>query len=175
MKGLIAATTIVKVNTLIFDVWYYHLLRIIPEAIATVALGTALIKEQYNLKQISLTGLIIGIINFTLQRSPIKYGVHIPLGIIVFMLTLSLVLKINVLKSAIAALLSFMVLVLIEWFTLVVQTRLLGFSEEQILSGTDLSKILFSLPPLIIVIVLAFVMQIRLHFCSRRAKNNKIV
>lgn len=78
-------------------------------------------------------------------------------------------------RYTIAALLSFMVLVLIEWFTLVVQTRLLGFSEEQILSGTDLSKILFSLPPLIIVIVLAFVMQIRLHFCSRRAKNNKIV
>ncbi|HPU00354.1 MAG: hypothetical protein GX890_02725 [Firmicutes bacterium] len=147
---------------MIFDNWYYHLLRIIPEAIATVALGTALIKEKYSLKQISIAGFIVGIINFILQRSPIKYGVHIPLGIIVFVLTLSLVLKLSVLKSAIAALLSFMILVLAEWITLLVQTRLLGFSEEQILGGTDLSKIVFSLPPIVIVLVLALIMQLRL-------------
>jgi len=67
-----------------------------------------------------------------------------------------------VLKSAIAALLSFMILVLAEWITLLVQTRLLGFSEEQILGGTDLSKIVFSLPPIVIVLVLALIMQLRL-------------
>lgn len=80
----------VKVNTLLIQNWHYQLLGTIPEAIATVALGTALVKEKYTWKQITLAGLIIGVISFFLQQTPIKYGVHIPLGIIVFILTLNL-------------------------------------------------------------------------------------
>ena len=34
--------------------WLYQLLGTIPEAIAMVALGTALIKQKYNWKQIPL-------------------------------------------------------------------------------------------------------------------------
>lgn len=143
--------------------WYYQLLGIIPESIAMVALGTALIKQKYNWKQITFAGLIIGAIGFLLQQTPIKYGVHIPLGIITFILVLNLVLKLNILKSATASLLSFIMVILAEMITVLVQTRLLKYSEEQLLNAADLSRFLFSLPPLLIIIGLAIIMQIRLH------------
>lgn len=84
---------------MLIENWFYQLFGTIIESIAMVALGTALIKQKYNWKQISLAGLIIGLIGFLLQRMPIKYGVHIPLGMITFMLILNIVLKLNILKS----------------------------------------------------------------------------
>lgn len=143
--------------------WHYQLVGTLPEAVAMVALGTALIKEKYSWKQISLAGLVIGLIGFLLQQVPIKYGVHIPLGIITYFLTLNLVLKLNILKSATASLLSFMMVILAETITVLVQTKVLRYSEEQLLGATDLSKFLFSLPPLLIIVALAIVLQIRLH------------
>ncbi|MGI6708153.1 MAG: hypothetical protein ACOX33_03380 [Dethiobacteria bacterium] len=156
---------------MIFDNWYYHLLRVIPEAIAIVAFGTALIKEKYSFKKISLTGLIVGIIGFIYQRAPITYGVQIPLGIIVAMLTMSFVLKLKISRSAAATLLSFIVLVFAEWLTVVVQISVLGYSEEQIVGGSDLSKFLNSLPPLVVFIILAIIMQVRLHLNAGRLEN----
>ena len=79
------------------------------------------------------------------------------------MLTLNLILKLNILKSATASLISFTLVILAEIITVLVQTRLLNYSEEQLLNATDLSKFLFSLPPLMIIIGLAIVMQIRLY------------
>lgn len=154
---------------MLIENWHYQLLGTIPESIAMVALGTALIKQKYNWKQILLAGLIIGAIGFFVQQVPIKYGVHIPMGIITYMLTLNLVLKLNILKSATASLISFMFVILAEVLTVLVQTRLLNYSEEQLLNATDLSKFLFSLPPLLIIIGLAIIMQIRLY----RKKENK--
>ncbi|HOJ84838.1 MAG TPA: hypothetical protein PLZ49_07105 [Bacillota bacterium] len=143
--------------------WHYQLIGTIPEAIAMVALGTALIKQKYSWKKILLAGLIIGTIGFFIQQTPIKYGVHIPIGIITYMLTLNLVLKLNILKSATASLISFTLVILAEILTVLVQTRLLNYSEEQLLNANDLSKFLFSLPPLLIIIALAVIMQIILH------------
>jgi hypothetical protein len=148
---------------LFIENWHYQLLGTIPEAIAMVALGTALIKQKYSWKKILLAGLIIGTIGFFIQQTPIKYGVHIPIGIITYMLTLNLVLKLNILKSATASLISFTLVILAEILTVLVQTRLLNYSEEQLLNANDLSKFLFSLPPLLIIIALAVIMQIILH------------
>jgi hypothetical protein len=148
---------------LLIQDWHYQLIGTIPEAIAMVALGTALIKQKYSWKKILLAGLIIGTIGFFIQQTPIKYGVHIPIGIITYMLTLNLVLKLNILKSATASLISFTLVILAEILTVLVQTRLLNYSEEQLLNANDLSKFLFSLPPLLIIIALAVIMQIILH------------
>lgn len=158
---------------MLFENWFYHLPRAIPEAIALVALGTALVKEKYTFKQIALTGSILGMVGYLLQQAPFKYGVHIPLGIIAAMFAMSLVLKLKILKSATAALLSFIVLVFIEWATVIVQTRVIGYSEEQIIGGSDLSRFLFSLPPLIIFIAIAILMQFRLNNAVGRAENKE--
>ena len=143
--------------------WHYQFIGTIPEAIAMVALGTALIKEKYGWKQIFFAGLIIGLIGFLLQQAPIKYGVHIPLGIIAYLLTLNLVLKLNILKSVTASLLSFMMVMVVEMITVLVQTKVLMYPEEQLLCATNLLKFLYSLPPLLIIIIIAVILQIKLH------------
>jgi hypothetical protein len=45
---------------MIFESWQIHLVRVIPESIVLVALGTALVKEKFSLKQIASAGLIVG-------------------------------------------------------------------------------------------------------------------
>ena len=49
-----------KVITLLIETWYYQL-GTIPEAIAIVAIGTALIREKFTWSQIFMAGLLIGI------------------------------------------------------------------------------------------------------------------
>lgn len=150
----------VRMDTLLIQNWCYQLLGMIPESIAMVALGTALIKEKYTWKQISLTGLLIGIIGFILQQLPIKYGVHIPLGIMIFILILNLVLKLNILKSTTAAILSFIAVIVIEALMFILLVKVLGYSEEMLFEGSDLKRFLASLLPLCCLILFAGAAQV---------------
>lgn len=154
---------------MLFDHWYYHL-RIIPESIALVALGTALVKVKFSLNRIMLAGLLIGLIGFITLLIPMGYyGVQMILGILVFLIALRLILKMSLLKSATAALLSFIILTFLEFITLLVQTRIYGYTEENLRTLGDSTKFLLSLPPLLVVIIMACVSQIYIH-----KKNNKI-
>lgn len=147
-------------DVMLIQSWYYQLLRTIPEGIAMVALGTAFVKARYSWRQILSTGLLASAIVFLLQQLPIKYGAHIPLGIITFMLILNLVLKLNLKKSAAATLFSFILLNATEVLLFIVQTKLLGYTEEMLIEGTDLARLLFSLPPLLCLIIIAAITQI---------------
>ena len=150
-------------DVMLIQSWYYQLLGTIPEAIATVALGTAIIRERYTTKQISLTGLIVGLISFFLQQIPIKYGVHIPLGVVAYILTLNLVYKLHIVKSAAAAISSFIVLVCIESLVFFVQVKLFGFDEQMLIEGSELSRFLLSLPPLGLLFIVAIAAQMWLR------------
>jgi hypothetical protein len=156
---------------LLFENWLYQLIRIIPESITLVALGTALVRERYPFWQIAAAGTGIGIINFLMQRLPIEYGVHLPLGIIVFILTLTLFLKLKLLKSAAAVLLSFIILILIETLFMFVLINTMGYTEEIVVHGSDLDKLLFSLPPLVLLMLLAGGIQAWLRRKRREAVN----
>ncbi|MGI6614698.1 MAG: hypothetical protein ACOX30_01515 [Dethiobacteria bacterium] len=143
--------------------WYYQLLGTIPEAIATVALGVAIIKERYTARQISLAGLIIGLISFFLQQIPIKYGVHIPLGVVAYILTLNLLYKLHIVKSAAAAISSFIVLVCIESLAFFVQVNVFGFDEQMLTEGSEASRFLLSMPPLGLLFIAAIAAQMWLR------------
>jgi len=143
--------------------WHYQLLRTLPEAIATVALGTAIIRERYTIKQISLVGLIVGLVSLFLQQVPITYGVHIPLGVVAYILTLNLLYKLQIVKSAAAAISSFIVLVCIESLVFLVQVKLFGFDEQMLIEGSELSKFLLSLPPLGLLFIVAIAAQMWLR------------
>ncbi len=143
--------------------WRLQLIRTIIESIVMVSLGTALVKERLAWQKIILAGSIIGIVGFLLQQAPIKYGIHIPLGIITFILTLNIIFKLNILKSAAASLGSFIIVIFAEGIIVMVQTKMLGYGEEYLLGASEITKFLISLPPLLIVIILAVLLQTRLH------------
>lgn len=155
---------------MLFNSWYYQL-RIIPESIALVALATALLKEKFSFKQISLAGFLIGSIGFVINLISFKYfGVQMILGIMIFILTLYLFLKINMLKSAIASLLSFIILTLLEFFALLIQMKMYGLTEESMANIEDSTRFIFSVPPLLAVIIIACIMQIWLYIPRKKAK-----
>ena len=152
---------------MLFDVWYYNLLRIIPESITLVALGTALVKEKFTFRKMALAGLIIGVIGSAVQHMPIEFGVQIPIGIITFILVLYLLLGLNVLRSAAASLLSFVILIMIEALSFYILSRMTGIPSDILLDGPDLSKFKYSLVPLLILILISLFFQFRLRKKSK--------
>lgn len=143
--------------------WRLQLIRTIVESIVMVSLGTALVKERLAWQKIVLAGIIIGVVGFLLQQAPIKYGIHIPLGIITFILTLNLIFKLNILKSTAASLGPFIMVIFAEGITVMVQTKLLGYTEDYLLGASDSTKFFISLPPLLIITILAVFLQTRLY------------
>ena len=141
--------------------WRLQIIRVVLESIVMVPVGTVLVRDKLAWKQIILAGTIIGLLGFALQQAPVKYGIHIPLGIIVFTLTLHLAFKIHIFKSAVAALLSFITVILAEGLTVVIQLNLLGYTKEQLLSGSEFARFVISLPPFLIVAIIAFILQMK--------------
>ena len=132
---------------MLFESWQIHLVRVIPESIVLVALGTALVKEKFSLKQIASAGLIIGVIGLMLQRMKMKYGVQIPVGLAVFIIVMLLIFKLNVLKSAAAALLSFIVLSFVEALSFFVLTKVTNYPEDIMIRGTDFERLILMSKP----------------------------
>jgi hypothetical protein len=153
---------------MLFNEWYFNLFRIIPESIALVALGTALIKERFSFQRILMAGLIIGMVGFVFQRMPIKFGAQVPIGIVTFILVLLLVLKLNVKKSASAALLSFIFLTTMEALSILILVNVIGIPESIFTESSDLVKFMFSLIPLFLLVLLSVLFQIRLHRAKGR-------
>lgn len=147
-------------DVMLIQNWHYQLLRTLVEAIAMVALGTGLIKVKVGWRQTVLAGLIVGLIGLFVQQLPIKYGVHLPIVIITFILTLSIVLNVNIVKSATAALLSFAILVSIEALAFYIQVSVFGYSEEVLTTASEVERLLFSLPPLFVLIAIAAIVQL---------------
>lgn len=152
---------------MLFESWYFSLIRGIPEYIALVALGTAIVQIRLNIVQIVSAGTGAGLLVFLLLRLPIQYGIHIPLGIIIYIIILSVYLKIPIIKSASAALISFILLIFTETIVTLTQVNILGYSEEMIIQGTDLTKLLFSLPSLALLIVFSIIVQAWICFKAR--------
>lgn len=152
---------------MIFDSWQFHLLRIVIEGIAIVALGTALVRARYSIFHIIAAGIGISIIGFFLQKLPIQYGVHIPLSIVLFVLALNMFFKLSMLKSAAATVFSFVVLILIEALIVFVQKKVLGYPEDILEQSTDAEKFLIALPSLVIFCLLAAGVQVWLRLRCR--------
>jgi ABC-type Na+ efflux pump permease subunit len=98
-----------------------------------------------------------------LQRMKMKYGVQIPVGLAVFIIVMLLIFKLNVLKSAAAALLSFIVLSFVEALSFFVLTKVTNYPEDIMIRGTDFERLILSLPPLVVITFIALFMQWRLY------------
>lgn len=145
---------------MLFENWLFQLIGLIPQSVALVALGTAIVKELFTFRQIIFAALIISIVSFTVYQLPISYGLHIPLNIIIFILVLRFVLSLSILKSAMVSLMSFIILVVIELFVVLVQINLFNVSEDFFTTANDLQKFYVALPTLFILALISIVFQL---------------
>ena len=83
--------------------------------------------------------------------------------VVAYILTLNLVYKLHIVKSAAAAISSFIVLVCIESLVFFVQVKLFGFDEQMLIEGSELSRFLLSLPPLGLLFIVAIAAQMWLR------------
>ena len=159
---------------MLFEAWYYQLLGLLPQCIALVALGTALVREKFSIWKIIAAGIISGLLLFAVLQLPVKYGAHIPIGIIIFIIVLQLYLKINIIKSAIASMLSFIMLTVIELIVILISINVFRISESIFEEGPDRLRFLYALPSLVVLILIAIAAQFILRHKGVR-KDNRIV
>ncbi len=150
-----------------FEHWFYKLIGLLPQGIAIVCLGTALVKEKYKVQKLIFTGLIIGFIAFLIQQLPLQYGIHIPLNIISIIIVLRWFLKMDILKSALAALVSFMIIILAELLSVSLLAKIMHLTMEELSESPESVKLLFGLPSLIFIIIVAAFAQARLHYGNK--------
>lgn len=143
-----------------FENWLFQLIGLLPQSIAIVALGTAIVKERYSYKQIILAGLLITLLGFIVYYIPLNYGLHVPLNIIIVIFVLRFALNLNILKSAMASLLSFITLIIIELLVYLAQLRVFGISEDFFPTANDLQKFLIALPTLLILVLVSITFQV---------------
>lgn len=152
---------------MLFEAWYFHLFRLIPEAAGLIFLGTAIVREKFNYKQLAMVSLVYGCLAFALFQLPITYGMHLPLGIILFILVMKITLNLNILKSVTASLLSFFILIILEALTVPTFLNMKGYSVEDLTEVGDKQLYLTGIPSLVILLLLAFLAQLWLKYKTR--------
>jgi hypothetical protein len=148
---------------MLFESWYLQILGLLPEALGFVALSTALVKERISLKKLCTTGLIICLLFFLMFQLPITYGVHITIGVILLILVFRLVLKLSFTKSAVASILSFIILISIESIYLLIFMHGIGFPKSMFTDSEEHIRFLLALPSIITILIAGIVAQYRLH------------
>ncbi|MGI6097238.1 MAG: hypothetical protein ACOYBM_03895 [Dethiobacteria bacterium] len=140
-----------------YDNNLFLLIRAIPEAIGTVCLALVLIKKPAPLKAIFLTGTIAGIIIFLIRILPFKFGVHLPIFLIILILMLNYSFKINnLLRNSAGALGAIICLTIFEWLTVPLLSYLFNISLENLKDAGDLIIFAFGLPSLFLLLLVAF-------------------
>lgn len=140
---------------MLFESWYFQIIGLTLQSIALVALGTALIKEKIKLPRVLTAGLIIAVIGFITYQLPLRFGMQVPIGLITCILVLHLKFNISILKSAVASLVSFIILIVTESITVLLQFKLLDITEEMIVAGPDHIKFLAAFPSLLIFLIIS--------------------
>ncbi len=113
---------------------YQFIFHSIPESIVLFSLALALAGNKLEYKKIFLVGLTLAISIYIIRLLPIAIGIHTIIFIIVLAILLKLYTTIKLSRSLLLALLTQIILAIIETISLVLSTNLLGLTYEQLAS-----------------------------------------
>jgi hypothetical protein len=146
---------------MLFESWYYQIIGLIPQSIAIIALGTALVKEKVKFKKVIFVGFVAALIGFISYQLPLEYGIQLPLGLIYFIIAIRLMLKLSILKSAAAALFAFIILIITEALVVMSQIKFTTLTEEMLSSASDFDRFLIAVPSLLIYVAISLTIYFR--------------
>lgn len=128
----------------------------IPESIAIVALAYTVAKVKYDWKKIIYMGTFIACFTFVMRLTPITFGVHtiVSLGILIFFL--NYIGKVELKKTIISVLVTYIVLAVVETFSRMMTMKLLNWSIDEVMKDEGLITIT-GIPEIIFVALIIFV------------------
>lgn len=144
------------------------LLQGIPEQIAVVTLSFVIARIPLNWKKIVGIGLILAFLAYLIRLTPIAFGVHI---IILVILLSSMLFKIsngNLSLSLIASLVSFLTLAFFELVSLSLSMLLFHLTPTELYTN-ELLRIILGEPHVIFLLIFTFLLN---RFLSGRGKKH---
>lgn len=133
------------------------LIQGIPECIAVVVLGLAVVERKFLLKKALIPGLILALILFFLRQLSLPYGFHTLFGFFSLSILFSSFARINYSKALVVSFFVYTLLGLTEYIVFTSAVFTLGLPVETLLSKTALT-ILIGLPQVFIFFLLSFLL-----------------
>ncbi len=133
------------------------ILQGIPEQIAIVTLAFVIAKIPLEGKKIIPIGLVIAFSSYFLRLLPITFGIHTIIIMVLLFILLFKVGKSNINTSLIASLISFLTIIIVETICLSLLMPAFGVTSEILFTNTTI-RILISLPQVLVLFVLAFIL-----------------
>ncbi len=132
------------------------ILQGIPEQIALVTLAFILARINLEWKKIVAFGVILAFVAYVLRLFPITFGIHTIILIGLLFVFLNQFCHVPLLVSLKASLISYLVLITIEFVFFTSLMALFGMSFEKYLTDVPI-RILLGLPQVFILFILAFI------------------
>jgi len=136
-------------------IWYTVLIRAIPEAIGTVLLTLAVIKERRDVKSVLLVSSLCGLVAFTMRMLPLKFGIHALITLVIQTFIMNIVFKIKVQKIFKGLLVSLITLTLVELGGMLCMEYILKLDPQDVYSG-PVTTIIAGLPSIVILYLMSF-------------------
>lgn len=128
----------------------------IPESIAVVTLAFVLAKIDIDWKKIIIFGFIIATSAYIIRLFPITFGIHTIILMGLLFIFLVHICKAQLFISLKASLMSYFILIIVEFSCFAIIRNIFGLSFETYLSDNT-SRILISLPQVFILFGIAFI------------------
>lgn len=125
--------------------WMAFLFQSLPESILLIWAGLALVgvKPKFNL--LLLVGFLHTLIVVGVRMLPIKFGMHMPIAIITWVILLCMCMKLKIRVAVVATLLGTVLLYLFEGVCIPLVLNVMDLSMKEVLASTKL-RILAALP-----------------------------
>lgn len=130
----------------------------IPESIALVALAFAIAKAKFEWKIIVFMGVILACTAYVLRRIPITFGVHTIVCIGLLILLLNYFAKVDLTRSITSALLTIIVVSIVETASRMITIKLLDWSIEEVMKN-ELLITVTGIPEVIFLFLVSFTIK----------------
>lgn len=156
--------------------WIEFFIRIIPEGFLFIFAAYAFTKTVVDSKKYLLTSILHGIIVYFIRFLPIQYGVHSILNIIITIILLVTIIKIDVVKSIRAVIITYLLGFITEGINVIILQFILK-KDLNIIFKDSVLKTLYGMPSLImlwtIVLIYYFIVWKRKELkCIPDGKDN---
>lgn len=147
---------------------YFPILLILRNTVETCCLfiiGGFTAKKLLPFREVILISIVHSIIIMLIRTLPIKFGIHTIIGMTIMIICYYNIFGLNINQSAIATFSTFVLLVAIEWLNSYFFLNLLGGLSLKEMGKAFSTPEMFitSLPPLLILVLLALVGRILLR------------
>lgn len=134
------------------------LLQGIPELIAVVTLSFVIARIPLNWKQIVEFALILAFFSYLIRLSPIAYGLHTLLLLILLSTFLFKICKGNISLSLIASILSFLALGIFEFVSLYIFLPLFHLTTTELYTNERI-RIILGEPHVVLLFIFALILK----------------